>query len=80
MNGIKADTIARTIVLGVALLNQIPAILGKGTIEIAENDIYQLCMLAATIGSAAWSWWKNNSFTSEAIKADEALKELKEGK
>lgn len=74
---ISADTIARTIVLFIAILNQILAILGKNRLEIAESDIYQIVTLIFTIGSAVWAWWKNNSFTQPALKADEVLKELK---
>lgn len=75
---ISADTIARTIVLFLAILNQILAILGKNRLEIAESDIYQIVTLVFTIGSAVWAWWKNNSFTQNALKADEFMKELKE--
>lgn len=75
---ISADTIARTIVLFIAILNQILAILGKNRLEIAESDIYQIVTLIFTIGSAVWAWWKNNSFTQNALKADEFMKELKE--
>lgn len=75
---ISADTIARTIVLFLAILNQILAILGKNRLEIAESDIYQIVTLVFTIGSAIWAWWKNNSFTQNALKADEFMKELKE--
>lgn len=75
---ISADTIARTIVLFIAILNQILAILGKNRLEIAESDIYQIVTLVFTIGSAVWAWWKNNSFTQSALKADEFMKELKE--
>lgn len=75
---ISAETIARTIVLFIAILNQILAILGKNRLEIAESDIYQIVTLIFTIGSAVWAWWKNNSFTQNALKADEFMKELKE--
>lgn len=73
----KAETVARTIVLALALLNQVLAICGKGQIQIAENDIYQIISLTFTAVAAVWSWWKNNSFTQSAIKADEYLNELK---
>lgn len=78
MKQVSAETIARTIVLMLALINQVLAILGKGTIDIAENDLYQVISLLFTIGSTAAAWWKNNSFTAAAIEADERLKELKE--
>lgn len=73
MNNIKPDTIARTVVLILALVNQCLAVFGKEAIPIAEDQIYQLVTLAATIGSAAWAWWKNNSFTKAAIAADKVL-------
>lgn len=77
---IEIDTIARTIVLALALLNQILAVMGRGTIDIAESDIYQIASLVATIVSALWAWWKNNSFTRHAILADEYLDKLRSGK
>ncbi len=76
---VKADTIARTIILALALLNQILAIMGKGTIEIAENDIYQVVSLVATIVTSIVAWWYNNSFSHHAIRADEYMKALKNG-
>lgn len=74
---VKTDTIARTIILILALINQILAVTGKGTLDIAENDIYQIVSLAATITSAVWAWWKNNSFTKPAIAADNYMHRLK---
>ena len=76
---VQPDTIARTIVLALALLNQILAIMGKGTIEIAENDIYQVVSLVATIVTSIVAWWYNNSFSNHAIRADEYMKALKNG-
>lgn len=72
-SGVQPDTWARTIVLLLALINQVLAILGKGQIEIAENDIYQVCTLAATIISSVWSWWKNNSFSDSAQSGDAVM-------
>lgn len=76
---IAPDTIARTIVLVLALINQLLAIFGKGTIEIAENDIYQVVSIVFTIVSSIAAWWYNNSFTNHAIRADEYMKALKNG-
>lgn len=76
---IQPDTIARTIVLALALLNQLLAIFGKGTIQIAENDIYQVVSIIWTIVSAVVAWWYNNSFTKHAIRADDYLASLKNG-
>lgn len=77
IKNVKADTWARLIVLVVALANQVLAIFGKGQIAIAENDIYQLCSIVATVISAFAAMWKNNSFTQEAQVADDIMKDLK---
>lgn len=71
------ETIARTICLIIALVNQVLAILGKGTIDIADDTIYQLVTLIFTVGASLVAWWKNNSFSHEAMLADEVMKELK---
>lgn len=74
---ISAGTIARTIVLIIALVNQILTMFGVNPLNFSEDMIYELITLLFTLGAAAWAWWKNNSFTKEAIQADEVLKELK---
>lgn len=78
MNNVTTGTIARTIVLILALANQVLAMCGKQVLNIADDDIYQTVSLLFTIGASAAAWWKNNSFTQEAIKADEVMTELKE--
>lgn len=77
MKTIKADTIARTIVLALALINQALAITGKEKLPFVEDDIYQICSLIATIITSLVAWWKNNSFTQAALTGDEAMKEEK---
>ena len=77
-NNISAGTIARTIVLLLALANQVLVMCGKQVLNIADDDIYQTVSLLFTIGASVWAWWKNNSFTPNAVKADEVLKQLKE--
>lgn len=78
MSNISADTIARTICLVLALANQILAIFGKDMLPFGEESIYQIVSLVATFITAGVAWWKNNSFTSAAIKADKYMNELKE--
>lgn len=78
MNNVTAGTIARTIVLLLALANQVLAMCGKQVLNISDDDIYQVVSIVFTIGASAVAWWKNNSFTQEAIKADEVMTELKE--
>lgn len=80
MKKVKPDTIIRTIILILALANQVLAIMGKQAIPVTEDEVYQLVTLLITIGAALWSWWKNNSFTLPAIKADEYLEKLRREK
>ena len=78
MKNITADKTALTIVLGLALVNQVLAIAGKEVLPFADDDIYQLVSLIATIAASAAAWWKNNSFTAAAIHADKVMKDLKQ--
>lgn len=75
---IAPDTIARTIVLVLALINQILAVSGKGTIEIAESDVYQVVSIVFTITAAIAAWWYNNDFTLAAMRGTELTRSLKE--
>ena len=75
MKKVKTDTIIRTVLLALAIINQILAIMGKDKLPFTDDQIYQLVSLVATIVTVAW--WKNNSFTQAALTADEQMKELK---
>ena len=77
MTSIKTETIIRTLVLLMALVNQILAIAGKDMLPIYESDVVQFVSLYATLASTLWAWWKNNSFTEEAIQADAYLEQLR---
>ena len=74
------STIARTLILIVALVNQIGVSTGHSTLAIDDETITQAVSLIFTIAASIVCWWKNNSFTDPAIKADELMKELKHGK
>ena len=76
---IAPDTIARTIVLALALINQLLINTGKTPIPIMEDDVYQLVSIIFTIVTAVIAWWYNNSFTKKAIMADKYLDALKNG-
>ena len=76
-NNITVGTIARTIVLILALANQVLAMSGKQVLNIADDDIYQVVSIVFTISASVWSWWKNNSFSVNAINADKYLNKLK---
>lgn len=76
---VDAGTIARTIVLGLGLLNMILAQLGFVPLDIADSQVYQAVSDIVVIGGAIFAWWKNNPFTKNAKIAQETLKELKAG-
>ncbi len=75
---ISAGTIARTIILVLALLNQILTAMGHSVINISDESINTLISTGFTIVTAVIAWWKNNSFTQSALKADEVMREGKE--
>lgn len=74
---VKKDTIIRTTVLVIALLNQILTSTGHDILPISDEEVSQVISLAFTIGASIWAWWKNNSFTKVAIEADKVLNEKK---
>lgn len=79
MKNVSKETIARTIILAVALINQILVVLGINPLPFAEEELYNIISTIATAAAALWTWWKNNSFSPEAIQADKYLNELKTG-
>ena len=42
-----------------------------------ETEAYEFISMIAMGAASIWAWWKNNSFTKEAIRADNLLKDLK---
>lgn len=79
-NKISAGTIARTVCLILALINMILEFSGKKLIPISDDQVYELVSLIFTIVTSIVGFWKNNSFTEEAIIADELMHELKANK
>ncbi len=74
---ITKGTLIRTVVLLLALINQVLSICGVSPLNIADDDVSTVISTVWTIVSAVVAWWKNNSFTENAITADEYLIELK---
>ncbi len=74
---ISAGTIARTACLLLALLNQVLCALGKSPLPIESETLNQLVTTSLTVAAALVSWWKNNSFTKEAIAADKEYERLR---
>ena len=68
---IKTDTIVRTVVLALALINQILSATGHAVLPIEDAQVETLISTAVTVAASLWAWWKNNSFTQDALRADE---------
>lgn len=75
----KKNVIIRTLLLFLAIANQLLTYAGKNPLPIAESDLYEWATISSTLLTTLWAWWKNNSFTKEAIRADDYLKQLKMG-
>ena len=74
---VSGHTIARTAVLFVALLNQVLTIIGFNPIPTGDKGVYEAVSVIFTAAASILVWWKNNSFTKEALEADELMKEMK---
>lgn len=74
---ISKGTIIRTIALAVVLLNLLLKALGKPLIEFDEGSALIWLEYIIEVAVILVTFWKNNSFSEYAIKADEFLKQLK---
>lgn len=77
MNKIDKGTIARTVVLIFALINQVLTMGGYNPLPFANDEVYTGVTAALTVAAAIAAWWKNNSFTQAAIEGDKKMKQLK---
>ena len=75
---IKKSTIVRTIMLLIVLVNLVLKAFGINVIPIDESLIAEIVELVVEVAVIVVAFWKNNSFTPKAIKADEFLKQLRE--
>ena len=73
---VKPSTVARTAVLGLALVNQILSVAGKSPLPIDSATLEPWVTTGLTTAAAVWAWWKNNSFTQGALQADAYLASL----
>lgn len=76
-NGVSASTIARTAALAFALTNQVLSACGKPILPIESQTVEQFVSAGLTVAAAIPAWWKNNSFTPEAIEGDKRMNSLK---
>ena len=74
---ITAGTIARAICLVLALINQVLVMTGHSVLPIENQTIELVVTNVWTIAAAVWGYWKNNSWTLNARKADAYLADEK---
>ena len=74
---VSVGTITRTAALSLALANQLLSAAGKPLLPIDNAQLEQMISTGFTVGAALTAWWKNNSFTPEAIEADDFMARLK---
>ena len=71
-------TIVRTILVALVIINFVLEKMGVDLIPVDESTILMFVETAIEIAIIAVGFWKNNSYTEKAIKADAFLKELRE--
>ena len=57
--------------------NQLLSAAGKPLLPIDNAQLEQMISTGFTVGAALAAWWKNNSFTPEAIEADAFMARMK---
>ena len=74
---IEVGTVVRTVCLFLAIINQILSATGHSPLPITNEQVETIVTTGLTVIFSLIAWWKNNSFTPAAIKADKELKALK---
>lgn len=74
---ISKGTIVRTILMIVVLVNMVFQHMGHDLIDVSENEVLAVVEVIIEVAVLIVAWWKNNSFSKSAIKADEFLQELR---
>ena len=75
---ISKGTIVRTIMIVLVLVNMILQHMGLDVINVDESEVLTFVELLIEIAIIVVGFWKNNSYTENAIKADEFLQGLRE--
>lgn len=74
---ISSGTIARTIILALALINQLLSATGHAVIPIEDETIEMAVSYVVTVIVTLWTYWKNNSWTQAALRGDQVMHEIK---
>ena len=75
---ITKGTIVRAILFILVVVNIVLEKCGLDVIRTDENAVLMLVEAIIELAIIVVGFWKNNSFTQAAIKADEFLKQLRE--
>lgn len=76
---ISKSTIVRTILVAIVIINFVLEKLGVDLIPVDESKIAMIVETLIELAVIVVGFWKNNSFSEAAIKADEFMKELRAG-
>lgn len=77
LNPVPQDrgSIIRTVILVVALINQLLVSFGYSPLPFEDEEIELGLSTAFTIVASLVAWWKNNSLTRKARQADELARQ-----
>jgi SPP1 family holin len=76
---ISKGTIARTVLMAIAILNTIMRAAGLDTLPFTDEQIGTAITAGYDAIVTLWVWWKNQSFTNAAISADAVMNRIKSG-
>lgn len=69
------NSLIRTVILAIALVNQLLTAAGKSPLPVDDATIENLISTTFTTVVAIWTWWKNNYISNKGKAQKEALKE-----
>lgn len=75
---ISKGTIVRTVMLVIVIINLVLKQLGHDLINVSESEVLTVLEMLIELAVIVVSFWKNNSYSEKAIKADEFLNNLRE--
>ena len=67
---VRVSTVVRTIIIVIAFANMILSFFGINPIPVSEEILYEVISAVVSFLTVIWGWWKNNSFSKIARKAD----------
>ena len=76
---ISKETIIRSIMLLIGVINTVCVLFGWNPLNIDESTVYDAVSAVYMIVVTAWAWWKNNSFTHAAVSADSVKDTMRKG-